>query len=110
MFDMPWRADFHGAEVPHPFLPTCVALLLTLAAVPQLLGTSLLQDLFIPPTPPSGLAGQFLGVTALTGLQQLPSLVPRQAQSVLSFASVAQLQPQLGQHNHNGILWDTSIP
>src|SRR5882724_4995957 len=57
MFDMPWRTDLHGAEVPQPFLPTHVALLLALAAVPWLLGTSLLHDLFVPPTPLSSLVG-----------------------------------------------------
>ena len=56
MLDVPWRDDFHGAEVPQPFLPTHIDLLLALAAVPWLLVTFLLQDLFIPPAPHSCLA------------------------------------------------------
>src|SRR5882724_8274488 len=69
MLDVLWRAKFHGAEVPHPFLPTCISLLIALTAVPPFLGTFLLQDLFIPPAPPSSSAGQFSGVRALAGLQ-----------------------------------------
>ena len=107
-FDMPWMPDFHGAEVLQPFLPTHV--LLTLDAVPWFLCTSPLQYLFLPPAPPSGQAGQFSGIKILTGLQQLPSLAPRKAWSVLSFASVTWLQPWLRQHNHDDILWDTLFP